>query len=171
MTDNQQICNDKRALKNATVHVDGQVAVLKGAEKDHKESVGKIRMRPIENAMDGPIKNISEVYSDVLSGIVESKNDGVLCSSTEELLERFESDNKNSADIRTEKRIAASMDSVSLYTNLEAEASSKIVRGEVIHSDVKFENFDVHEMRMYLRIHLESEHIKEKGYDDILPQK
>merc|ERR1711954_630276 len=103
MTDNQQICNDKRALKNATVHVDGQIAVLKGAEKDHKESVGKIRMRPIENAMDGPIKNISEVYSDVLLGIVKSKNTGVLCSSTEELLEKFESDNKRTAERKNRK--------------------------------------------------------------------
>ena len=46
----------KRALRNATVHVNGQLPVLKGAEKDHKVNNGKIKMRPIENSMDGQTK-------------------------------------------------------------------------------------------------------------------
>ena len=44
----------KRAMANATVHKNGQIPVLKGAEKDHKENVNEVKMRPIVNAMDGP---------------------------------------------------------------------------------------------------------------------
>ena len=39
-----------RALRNATVHTNGQTPSLRGAEKDHKAS-DKIEMRPIVNAM------------------------------------------------------------------------------------------------------------------------
>ena len=82
----------KRALGNATVHVNGQIPGLKGSEKDHKKpEKDNFKIRPIMNAMDGPKKNISDILSDVLHTVVESNNDGILCSSTEELLEAFES--------------------------------------------------------------------------------
>ena len=85
----------KRALKNATVHVNGQLPHLKGNEKDHKK---KLEMRPLVNAMDGPKKTVSDIYSDVIAGVVEADNDGTLCSSTEELLATFEAYNNNKVE-------------------------------------------------------------------------
>ena len=85
----------KRALANATVHINGQVPVMKGAEKDHKQNEDKIKMRPIVNAMDGPKKNVSDTFSDLLSAVIEANNDEVLCYSTEELLEAFKSYNED----------------------------------------------------------------------------
>ena len=81
-----------RAMVNATVHVNGQLPILSGQEKDHKNS-DSIKMRPTVNSMDGPKKNISDNYSDILVGIVKARDKGVLCSSTEELLESFEENN------------------------------------------------------------------------------
>ena len=80
----------KRALRNATVQINGQVPVLRGAEKDHKSSEGNIKMRPIENAMDGPKKTISDIFSDIGAAIVEANSNDVVCSSTEEIIESFE---------------------------------------------------------------------------------
>ena len=164
-----------RALKNATVHVNGQVPVLQGAEKDHKQSgvEGEIEMRPIVNAMDGPKKTISEIFSDALMAVVEARNDGTLCSSTEELLEAFEGFNKTINDNYSNhiRRIVGSMDAVSLYPNLEANRCAEIILEEVIKSDVTFENIDMHEVGMYLRKNLSSEYIKEEGYEHLLPKK
>merc|ERR1711954_189647 len=49
---------EKRAMRNATVHVNGQVSVLKGAKKDHKDPDEGIKMRPILDAIEGPKKTI-----------------------------------------------------------------------------------------------------------------
>ena len=62
----------KRALANSTVHVNGQLPVMKGAEKDHKViENGVVKFRPIMNAMDGPKKNVSDTVSDALSTVIE----------------------------------------------------------------------------------------------------
>ena len=146
--------------------MNGQVPNLKGAEKDHKEDKSRIRMRPIMNAMDGPKKTISDLYSDILEAVVES-------NSTEELLEAFETFNKtknNSSDDNSEY-IIGSMDAVSLYPSLELERSLEIVKEEVIKSYVTFENVDTHELGIYLRKNLAPEYIKAKGYDKVLPRK
>ena len=100
----------ERAMKNATVHVNGQLPLMQGKEKDHKDAKNGIKMRPVMNTMDGPKKNISDNFSDILEEIIDDRNDGVLCSSTEELLEAFEAENK----VKNEKKkIIASMDAVS----------------------------------------------------------
>ena len=158
-----------RALRNATVHTNGQTPSLRGAEKDHKAS-DKIEMRPIVNAMDGPKKTVSDIYSDVLSAVVEARNDGTLCSSTEELLEAFESFNSNTL---TDKgtRIIGSMDAVSLYPNLEVEKSAEIIKEETIKSNVNFENVDIHELGIYLWKNLPEAYIRENGYVELLPMK
>ena len=84
----------KRALRNATVHVNGQISTLRGKEKDHKASEdNKINMRPVLDAMEGPKRTVCDIYSDVLSGVIESKNDDVMCSSSEELIAAFEETN------------------------------------------------------------------------------
>ena len=129
-------------------------------------------MRPIVNAMDGPKKTASDIYSDVLSAVVDSRNYGTLCSSTEELLEAFESYNKsNNLSKNKEERVVGSMDAVSLYPSLEANRSAEIIIEEVIRSEVNFENIDSHELGIYLRKNLSSEYIEEKGYSKFLPRK
>ena len=104
----------KRALRNATVHVDGQISVLKGKEKDHKISDdGSIKMRPVLDAMEGPKKTICDIYSDIIHGIIESKDDDVLCYSTEELLAAIEEYNdkiERTGEVPQQKRIIGSMD-------------------------------------------------------------
>merc|ERR1711954_603941 len=52
----------KRAMRDSKVHTNGQVPVMRGAEKDHKADKSKIKMRPMVNAMDGPKKNISDNF-------------------------------------------------------------------------------------------------------------
>ena len=85
----------EKAKRNATVHVKGQLPVLKGNEKDHKST---IKMRPLMNTMDGPKKNISDNFSDILEAVVDDLDDGTLCSSSEELIESFENYNKSMKD-------------------------------------------------------------------------
>ena len=141
----------KRAMGNATVHVDDQIPTLKGSEKDHKVTENNdVKMRPIVNAMDGPKKNISDIFSDIGAAIVESNNDGVLCFSTEELLESFESFNRTIKEKDT-KRVVGSMDATSLYPSVEVEQSADIIKHEVMRSSVTFDNIDTHELGIYLK--------------------
>ena len=109
----------KRAVQKATVHVNGQIHSLEGAEKDHKESETDIKMRVIFNAIHGPKKNVSNTLSDVLFAVAEAYNDGTLCSSTEKLLEAFKAYNENKNRSK-EKRKLGSMDAVSFNPSLEA---------------------------------------------------
>ena len=120
-----------------------------------------------------PRKNLSDNYSDVLLGIVEVRNNGILCSNTEELLESFEDNNRKTKDIpkeKQEKRIVGSMDAVSLFTRLEANKLAEIVREEVIKSKEKFNNVDHLELGIYIRKTLSESEVKEKGYERILPK-
>ena len=127
----------KRAMRNSTVHQNGQLPIMKGAEKDHKPVKNNVvKMRPMLNTMDGPKKNISDTYSDIIDAIVKSNDEGYLCSSTEELLATFEEYNKSIQGKGEEgkERIIGSMDAVSLYTKLEAEMSLEIIREETRRS-------------------------------------
>ena len=146
---------------------------MKGAEKDHKQNEDKIKMRPIVNAMDGPKKNVSDTFSDLLSAVIEANNDEVLCYSTEELLEAFESYNEEieKEDKDENRYIIGSMDAVALYPSLRADKYAEIIREEVIKSKVRFENVDTFELGMYIRKHLSTKYINEKGYDKWLPTK
>merc|ERR1711954_394672 len=104
---------------------------MRGAEIDHK--VGEIRMRPIENSMDGPKKTISDIFSDLGSAVIESIENDIICSSTEEVLETFEEYNKKrdeNINGNGTDNIIGSMDAVSLFTRLEAERSAEIVKEE-----------------------------------------
>ena len=161
----------KRALNNATVHVNGQLPILSGQEKDHKNS-DTIKMRPTVNSMDGPKKNISDNYSDILVGIVKARDKGVLCSSTEELLESFEENNskREKASKSAGERVIGSMDAVSLFTKLEANRSADIVREETLKSKIKFQNVDTHEIGIYLRKNMSNEETKRKDLEHILPK-
>ena len=149
------------------------IPVLKGAEKDHKDTDGAIRMMAIVNAMDGPKKTLSDIFSDLMNGIVEASNDNTLCSSTEELLEAFETYNKevehNVANVADGKRIVGSMDAVSLYPSLKANRSAEIVKEVIMNCNVKFNNINFEELGIYLRTNLPRQYIQEEGYDDILP--
>merc|ERR1711954_143626 len=161
-----------RAISNVTVQIEGQVPVLDGKEKDHKLSK-KIKMRPTVNSMNSPKKNTSGIYSDVLMGVVKARDKGILCTSTEELIEalvaNYKTDKKHEVKNKG-KRIISSMDAVSLFTNLEAERSSDIVREETVKSKVKFNNIDIQELGIYLRKNTSNEDINKRGFDDILPK-
>ena len=163
----------KRALGNATVHQNGQIPVMKGAEKDHKVlDNGVIKMRPIVNAMDGPKKTVSDIFSDVATPVIESMKNDVLCYSTEELLESFERFNKSIQSYEendSSKYIVGSMDATALYPSLEAEKSAEIVKNAVKRSKVVFENIDMNELGIYLRTNLPQEYIREQGLDELLP--
>ena len=50
-------------------------------------------MRPIVNAMDGPKRILSDIFSDIGNAVIESSKSDVVCYSTEELLESFEAFN------------------------------------------------------------------------------
>ena len=166
--------HQKRALRNATVHVNGQVPVLRGSEKDHKQAEDKVKMRPIVNAMDGPKKTLSDIYSDLLTAVVRSSEDETLCYSTEELLETFERFNEaveKSSNKKVPNCIVGSMDAVSLYPSLKANRSAEIIKEVVMRSPIVFENVDMKELGIYLRQNLSSEYIKEQGYEELLPTK
>ena len=154
---------EKRALRNATVHVDGQTY---GREKDHKESNGGIKMRPVLDAMEGPKKVICDIYSDVLAAVIESKDSDVMCSSTEELIEAIEENNKYLERKYPEgipKRVVGSMDAKSLYTSLTADITAQIIKEEVINSKIKFQNVDIKELGICLRKNLGKQYVEENG--------
>ena len=164
----------KRALQNATVHVNGQIPVMKGSEKDHKPSDKSIKMRPIVNAMDGPKRNLSDIFSDIGNAVIESSKSDVVCYSTEELLESFEAFNTE-LDDKNKKHdmdyIVGSMDAVSLYPSLEAERSAEIIREVVMNSNITFDDIDIEELGIYLRTNLSKQYINERGYENLLPRK
>ena len=60
---------------------------------------------------------------------------------------------------------------IGLFTSLEVERSSEIIKYEALNTKVKYENIDEFELGMYLRKNLTQEYINENGYDDILPKK
>merc|ERR1711954_359248 len=132
-------------------------------------------MRPIENAMDGPKKTISDLFRDLGSAIVDANSNDVVCSSTEEILQAFEDYNKkcetsNERDIKLEENIIGSMDAVSLFTRLEAETSAEIIKEETMRSGVKFENIDTNELVMFLKKNLKDNYIKRNGLEGYLPE-
>ena len=161
-------------MANPTVHKNGQIPDLKGAEKDHKENENEVKMRPIVNAMDGPKKNISKIFSDVATPVIESMGNDIVCYSTEELLESFENYNNkvDNNNVETSSEfIIGSMDATALYPSLKAEKSASIVVEEVVKSDIIFKNIDTQELGVYLRKNLSQEYIKEKGIEKLLPIK
>ena len=98
-------------------------------------------------------------------------NKGILCSSTVELIEAFESANKSDdPNIPLKKRNIGSMDAVSLFTRLDSDKSAAIVKEEVLKSKVWFENIYVHELGVYLRKNLLQVYMQDAGYDDLLPK-
>ena len=81
---------EKRALANVVVSQYPEIPVLSGADKDHKEcKKNEVKMRPIMNAMVGPKKCLSELYSKILRYIAECQKSDTVCKNTEELLAEF----------------------------------------------------------------------------------
>ena len=63
----------KRAVANSVIQVNGQLPILKGADKDHKKTKdNEVKIRAILNTMNGPKRVISEVFSDVKLGQLSS---------------------------------------------------------------------------------------------------
>ena len=119
----------KRALRNATVHKDGEIPVLVGTFKDHKKPEEGIKMRPIVNAMAGPKRALSDMFSDVLEQVLDVNNDEIWCKSTEELLHSIESYNdiakaNENNDGKKKKKIVGSMDAISLYPSIKADRAT-----------------------------------------------
>ena len=87
---------EKRALANVVVSQYPEIPVLSGADKDHKKcKKNEVKMRPIMNAMVGPKKCLSELYSKILRYIAECQKSDTVCKNTEELLAEFENFNNN----------------------------------------------------------------------------
>ena len=129
----------KRAIANVTVHRDGEIPLMRGNDKDHKD---ELDMRPICNGMVGPKKPLSEMVSETLETILEV-NENEICKSTEEMIYAFEMYNKHKTD---EPKIIGSMDVKSLYPSIKAEEAAAIVREEIIMSKVSFTGLDVDEL-------------------------
>ena len=170
---------EKRAMSNVVVSKNPEIPVLSGTDKDHKEcDVGEIKMRPMVNAMMGPKKALSEIYSKVINYVVECEETETVCKNTEELLGAFEEFNKNNENTRNtndgkekEKLIIGSMDAISLYPSIKVDRAEEIVKQKIIESDIKLEGLDVMEIGKYLRKNLTSKEIGEKGFKQLLPQK
>ena len=131
-------------------------------------------MRPVLDAMEGPKKTICDIYSDIIHGVIESKDDDVMCYSTEELLAAIEEYNdkiEKTAEVPQQKRIIVLMDAKALFTSLKAEKSSEIVREETINSSVKFDNVNMEELGIYLRQNLPAEYIMKNNLDELLPKR
>ena len=117
---------------------------------------------------------MSEIFSDAITPVVESRNNGILCYSTEELLEVLESFNnckENPSNQNLPRRVVGSMDAISLYPSLEVERSAEIIKEEVMKSDVIFDNIDNHELGIYLKKNLSDEYIHMNKYENLLPTK
>ena len=163
---------EKRILSNVIVSQYPEIPVLSGSDKDHKEcKKDEVKMRPIVNAMTGPKKALSETYSKLINCVVESDKTDTVCKNTEELLEAFEkfNEDKNNKD-DTETFIIGSMDAVSLYPSLEVNRVEEIVRQQIIGSKINIEGIDVMEMGKYLRKNMDTNEIKEKGFEELLPK-
>ena len=167
---------NKRAIRNATVHKDGEIPLLVGAFKDHKDTKEGIKMRPIMNAMSGPKRALSDMFSDVLEQVLDINNDEIWCKSTKELLHAIESYNKETksktlTNNEKEKKIVGSMDVITLYPSIEAERAAEIVVAEVTDSEANFVGLNTQELSKFIRKNMNQKQIDEKGFTDILPIK
>ena len=120
-----------RVVRNSTVHMNVQLPVLSGNEKDHKESSNGLKMRPLMNIMDGPKKNISNNHRDKMEAIVDDLDDGVLCSSTEELIESVEAnyesnESKRDEDVTKRTQVIRSMDAIYRFNSCKNLSSAQI---------------------------------------------
>ena len=167
---------NKRAIVNATVHKDGQIPVLVGAFKDHKDTKEGIKMRPIMKAMSGPKRALSDMFSDVLEQVLDINNDETWCKSTEELLHAIESYNNETktetlTNVEQKRKIVGSMDVIALYPSIEAKRAAEIVVAEVTDSEAKFVGLNTRELAKFIRKNLNQKEIDQKGFTDILPKK
>ena len=106
---------------------------------------------------------------DIATPVIESKRNGIICYSTEELIESFEVYNKTVVESSSSDYVIGSMDATSLYPSLEADKSAAIIVEEVLNSDVKFANIDTKELGIYLRTNLSQKYIVERKIDSLLP--
>ena len=166
----------KRAVSNATVSQDGEIPTLMGAFKDQLDIKEGIKMRPIVNAMAGPKRPLSDMFSDVVEKVLDISNDENWCRSTEELLSSIEILNskikavyETKTDVNT--KIIGSMDAISLFPSIKANRAAEIVVSEVIASDVNFDGLNIKELSRYLRKNLSNKEIDDKGLGEVIPSK
>ena len=86
-----------RRVKSNLITRDGQIPVLRGTSKDHKEAKDKVLgpdVRPIMGAIVGPNMGLSEIGSMIVRKIADNADVGLVARSTEEVLNKFEEYNK-----------------------------------------------------------------------------
>ena len=122
-----------RRVKSNLVTKDSQIPILRGTSKDHKEAIDKTvgpDIRPIMGAVVGPNIGLSEIGSIIVRKIADNADIGLAAKSTEEVLNKIETFNKNRLENNhgLKKLIIASMDVEKFYPNILSEKSAKIIR-------------------------------------------
>ena len=146
----------KRAIANATVNENGEIPMLTGTHKDHKDPKEGFKMCPIVNAMNGPKCAPSGMVSDILEGVIENIGSTSVCKSTEELLYTFEEYNNTidkdvaEKNFNRKRKVIGSIDAKALYPSIEEDRAADIVAEIILDTDVKFEGLDNNELGKYL---------------------
>ena len=147
-----------RRVKSNLVTKDSQIPILRGTSKDHKEAVDKTvgaDIRPIMGAIVGPNIGLSEIGSIIVRKIADNADIGLAAKSTEEVLNKIETFNKNRLENNPglKKLIIASMDVEKFYPNILSEKSAKIIRHMWEESNLSIEGIDTDNLCRYLGIH------------------
>ena len=159
---------ENRALSNAHSSPFGEIPTLNGRFKDHKE--GR-KMRQVVNGNVGPLRNLSEILSDIVKCFIDERDPNTI-KSTEELLAALETYNSNNEHSNDEQnKFIASLDVVSLYPSLRSEDSSDEVRQIVLDSEVEIKISDEKELAIFLRKNLTTGEIAAKGLENLVPNK
>ena len=162
-----------RRVKSNLITKDGQIPVLRGTSKDHKEAKDKVRgpdVRPIMGAIVGPNIGLSEIGSIIVRKIADNADVGLVARSTEEVLNKFEKYNKERFEksLGLKKLIIASMDIEKFYPSILSQKSARIIRKMWEESELSIEGVDINKLSEYLGKHLKKEEIIEEEFEEIV---
>ena len=146
--------------------------------KDHKARVeGQLpATRPVVSGCSGMGLSLSNIVSDVLENIANSKSDPLEVISSEDLRSRVVRHNAEVSLTDTDtETVLIGGDVVALFPSLPAAASGRLVRQAVIkivkQSKIDIRGLDYSELAIYVRMNLTDGKIKVRILDKIIPKR
>ena len=167
--------NTKQAgrVKSNLKSQEGQLPVLRGTSKDHKEAKNVDKgpdLRPIMGAYIGPNVGLANIGGLIIRRIAEETDTGFVCKSTEEMQYRFEKYNKERIEknLGDKNIIIGSMDVEKWYPRLNPKRLGVAVKNMVIVSEIEFEGINYEAVSKYLGKFMTKEEIEDENMEEIL---
>ena len=166
-----------KRIKSNLKTKDNSIPALHGTSKDHKEVKDEKKgpeVRPIMGAVVGPNIALSNFLGkEIVRRIAEDANNDTVCKSTEELLSRIETYNKDRIEkgFNKKKMILASMDIEKWYQNTLARPSTKVIMKMLIESELKFVGIEYDDVSKFLGEEMSKEENIKENFQEIVYMK